>query len=545
MWKSRNLVLVSVCLILIIAGCSPRSSQTSSQEDISKTIAKDKSAQQTDSGKGKFGGELKVALAAAPPSLDPNFSTTTQTRMIDMHIYESLVTWDYNYKVIPQLAKSWSISSDSLEYSFQLRQGVLFQNGKEMTSDDVLASFQRFQKISARKQIFDQLKEFQAVDKYTFKIIFNQPKPTFLQDLAIPLPPVFIMPKEMASVDVGKLTNSQIIGTGPYQLEEYVPDQSVTIKRFDKYVADTGTPANGLGGERTAYLDRISFKIVPEKASRLNGLQAGEFNYAEGLDASTFNQIQSSDSLKSVTLNPYFKIWAVFNTLKAPFNNLQLRQAVLMGLDEDAIMLAASGNKALYQLDHSLYYPDQVWYSDAGKTLYNQKKVEEAKSLVKNSGYNGQEVVINTNKDYDFMYQAAVALQAQLKNLGINSRLNVLDWPTSSKIANNPQTWNQFDITYTGVSLRFDPTGYNINFSSSSHFQPYASKEMDNLITQGMGMSDINQRKQYYDQMLELLYKDVPILQHGDVFQLNGSTKKLVNDKPWYMLRFWNVWLQQ
>lgn len=548
-WKRFSVILL--CVLVLLAGCTARTdggqNNPQQQTEISKAVEQDKQTPtQTDAdvGKGKAGGELRVALAASTPSLDPMFTTTTQTRMFALHIYETLVTWDYNYKVIPQLATGWKIDNDAKTYTFELRKGVLFQNGKEMTSEDVLASFERFRKISPRKQIFDKVEAFQAPDASTFQITFKEPQPTFLQDLAIPLPQVVIMPKEFADVEGGRLRNEQIVGTGPYQLEDYVPDQHLKLKRFDNYTAQKGTPPSGLGGERIAYLDRITFRFVPEKASRLNGLEAGEFDYAESLDASVFDRIQKSDKLKPVTMSPYFKVWAVFNTLKPPFNNVQLRQAVAMGLDQDAVMLAASGNKALYQLNHSLYYPDQFWYSDVGKSNYNQKKKDEAKELIKNSGYNGEEVVINTNKDYDFMYQASVVLQAQLKELGINARLNVLDWPTSSKISTDPKTWDQFNITYTGLSLRFDPTGYNINFHSRYNFWPYKNEELDRLIDEGMKHTDINTRKQSYDQMQELILKDVPIIQHGDVFTLNAATNKLQNDKPWYILRFWNVWME-
>lgn len=541
--KLKSVLLILLSALLILSACSARTS-TNKSNDISKAVnANDK--QTASDEKPKMGGEIKVALGAAPPTLDLMFNSSTASRLIGMHIYESLVTWDYNYKLMPQLASSWDVSPDNKTYTFHLRKGVLFHNGKEMTADDVLASFERFKRISPRKQVLDPVADMKVVDPSTFQVNLKTPSPTFLEDIATPLPPIVIMPKELANIDGGKLANNQIIGTGPYQLEDFVPDQYIKLKKFDKYVADTVHPASGFGGDRVAYLDRITFQIVPEKASRLNGLQAGEYDYAESIEPTAYDQIANSKTLKPVILSPYFKIWALVNTLKAPLNNPDLRQAILAALDENSIMLAASGNKALYKLDSSIFYPEQYWYSDAGKNLYNQNNIEKAKALVKKSGYHGEEIKLVTNKDYDFMYQASVALQGQLEKIGLNVKMEVVDWPTANKMMTTPSEWNQFDITYTGISVRFDPTAYNMNFNSAYQFQPYKSDEMDNLLKQGSSTADKATRKEAYDKVQELIYKDVPILQHGDVYTLNASSTKLKGEKPWYMMRFWNVWKDQ
>ena len=96
----------------------------------------------------KRGGTLVFGQEATPPTLDPHFSTSIATRNVAMHVFEQLVTRDENNDVIPELAESWQVSPDGLTYTFKIRTGVKFHNGKELTSADVKASFERYKRMA-------------------------------------------------------------------------------------------------------------------------------------------------------------------------------------------------------------------------------------------------------------------------------------------------------------------------------------------------------------------------------------------------------------
>lgn len=520
-----------LALGLVVAGCS------------SGKPADSRPAPEQAAGPRK-GGIVRVALAAAPPTLDLMTSPTNVTRTIGVHIFESLVTFNDKYELIPQLAQNWEANGDSSAYTFHLRKGVKFHNGQEMTAADVKASLERFRKVSPRAGDLKDIKEIRTPDPYTVVIELSRPSGAFLGLLANPLPPVTIMPKSVTeAIGNGKAKNEQIIGTGPYKLAEWIADRHIKLVRFDDYVPEPTGEGTGLGGKRIAYLDEIDFLPVPEKATRLAGLETREYDYAESIPSTAFDRLKSDAKITPVVVKPSFWVLGVLNTTKPPFNNPKAREALLAGLNEDDIMLAAAERKELYRIDPGMYFAEQVWHSTAGGDLYNKHDVARAKALLQEAGYRDQEIVIMTNQDYDWMYKAAVALQAQLKDIGVKAKLQVYDWPTHS--AKTRTAWNEYDISITGYSLRFDPSGFTVNFHSANKFQPYSSTEMDRLLESGIQEGDAKKRFQIYEDVQKLLYKDIPVVKFGDLFGLDARSNRIKGFVSWYSTpRFWNAWVE-
>ena len=135
-----------------------------------------------------FGGEAKVN------SLDQYASNTISTRNVAMNIFESLMTRDENFNPILELAESMTESPDHLTYTFKIRQGVKFHNGKDMTTADVMASFDRYAKLGIERSNLVNVDKWEAPDKYTFVIRMKKPQPTFIEDLSSFSVPIVIIP---------------------------------------------------------------------------------------------------------------------------------------------------------------------------------------------------------------------------------------------------------------------------------------------------------------------------------------------------------------
>ena len=133
------------------------------------------------------GGIMKVAANAYPPTLDWQASTATACREIGMNIFESLVTYNKKFEIVPMLATKWEISSDGLTYTFHLRQGVKFHNGKEMTSEDVVASLTRFMAHGRRNKDLSMVKDVVAVDTHTVRFDLKETTGALLPALASPV----------------------------------------------------------------------------------------------------------------------------------------------------------------------------------------------------------------------------------------------------------------------------------------------------------------------------------------------------------------------
>jgi peptide/nickel transport system substrate-binding protein len=487
------------------------------------------------------GGTIRAAMTGSPPTLDFITSFAAQARDIGVYIYEGLVTVDANYDAAPQLAEKWTTSADGKTYTFHLRKGVKFHDGSPVTAADVVASVERFRAQSPRKADLSMVAGARAVDDATVEITLSQPSAAFVPLLAYPGPAVAIMPKKLIEgVAAGKLPQSSVIGTGPYRLAEWIPDKHVHLERFAQYSPAPGEPS-GYAGRRLACIDHIYFVPVPEVSSRVAGVESGDYDYGQNLPAETYKRLTGTKGIKTVILKPYYEIVMHLNTQNGPLKEWKLRRAIQVGLNEDEIMLAAAGDKALYRLDPSLFFKEQYWHSNIGANRYNEHDVAKAKALVKEGGYDGSPIRIITSSDFQFMYNAALALESQLRQLGFATKIQAYDFPTMIDIFRKKR--GDWDIAYNAFSIRTDPGGFTFVLKSDSGYQPYASKDVDTLLEKALLERDRKARAKLYEQIQDLLYKDIPMIKHGDLFGFDALNDRLEGFGAFYTTpRFWNVW---
>jgi peptide/nickel transport system substrate-binding protein len=390
------------------------------------------------------GGNFVFGQEANVNSLDQMTSGTISTRNIAMNIYESVVTRDENNHPILELAEAMTETPDHLTYTFKLRQGIRFHNGKGMSSADVVASFDRYGKIGNQRSFLENVRGWDAPDAATFVIHMKKVQPTFLEALSSFSVPVVIIPAENKDDPPQQL---KAIGTGPFQLVESVPGSHVKLKRYDGYRPNTTfEQKTGFGGYKQACFDTVTFRIVTEPQARVAGLKTGELQGVEDLPTKSLPELKKDRGITIIPLKNWWIQIANPNTSVPPTDNLMFRRAVQAVLDMDEIMDAASDGN--YVLNVGFQYPNQPGYTDAGKETYNIKDPVAAKKYLAQSGYQGEPVVLLTNKDYPPMYNSALVMQQQLQAIGVNAQLRVVDWPTSVQLSAKPDSgWNFF---YTG-----------------------------------------------------------------------------------------------
>src|SRR5689334_5979367 len=193
------------------------------------------------------GGNFVFGQEANFNTLDQMTSSTISTRNIAMNIYEALMARDENNHPILELAQAMTEASNHLTYTFKLRPGIHFHNGKSLTSSDVVASFDRYAKVGDRRSTLANVDRWNAPDASTFVIHMKKVQPTFIEALSSFSAPIVIIPAESRDVPAQQLTHP--VGTGPYQLVESVPGSVAKLKRFDGYQPNTSfQERTGLGG---------------------------------------------------------------------------------------------------------------------------------------------------------------------------------------------------------------------------------------------------------------------------------------------------------
>lgn len=487
------------------------------------------------------GGVIQAAMTASPSTMDPMMTTTAASREINIHVFESLVTFNQGYEVIPQLASSWTRADDGLSYTFTLRDGVKFHNGETMTADDVTASFQRFLKYSPANSTFTNVVSVETVGPLEVKFNLSGDFP-LLSNMAIPVNAA-IMPKSVIDKYGEKeILPADAIGTGPFSLANWTPDVGVKLAKFKDYSQAPGDGPDGFGGARTACVDEVNLLPVTEEASRVAGLRTGDFDFAEALSITAVPDLEQDTNIKVEIVKPRWAIVLELDHKNEWVAKLPFREALLAAINPEQVLMAATfGREAYYRVQPSIFFPEQTaWNTNAGSDFYNKPDMERVKAKLAEAGYNGEPIIYLTNQNYGWMYKASQALAAQWQQAGINIQIELMDWPSQIKRA---QTQTDWAINQTGWSPRFDPfqvTG-SLQCGALGAFG-YCSEELGKLLDVLNSGADVEARKAAWEQAQALVWTDLPVLRIGDYFEAEGSRNTLSGYSPFYVTpRFWNV----
>jgi peptide/nickel transport system substrate-binding protein len=521
--KRISMLAILFLLVVGLIGCSSETSKPPVEGNENET-----------SSDSTEGGELRIAYSAQPQTLDPQMTTANPTRDPARQIFETLVTLNSKYEVTPMLAESYEVSEDGKKITFKLRQGVKFHNGKEMKAEDVIASMEKWQQGSlAKANLGDST--WEALDDYT--VVLHVEKPSFVLMYVLAEVGQFpaIMPKEVIE-GAGPTGVTEYIGTGPFKFVEWKQDQYIHFEKFEDYQS-VSAPADGLAGKKEALVDDLYFYFVPDDSTRVNGLISGEYDFAFLLPYDNVPQIENTPGLVS-------NVWdfgiqtAIFNK-KRIFGDVKLRQAVNYALDKREILTAAFTDEKFFRLDPGFMMKDQVgWYTDAGKENYNPYDTEKAKQLLKEAGYNGEEVIILTSRDYAHHYNSAVITQQQLEAIGMNVKLDVYDWATLLERRGKPELW---DIFYTAWPISATPNQYPFLESSAEWPGWTNNPEIDRLLEEITVQKTQEGAKKVYEELQSVLWEDLPVINVGVNLRVTGYSDKVEGYKEFVGPVFWNT----
>lgn len=397
------------------------------------------------------GGELKIAINAQPPSLDPQASTATATRDTARLVFESLLVLNADFEPVPFLAEEVE-SEDNQKFTFHLRQGVKFHNGEEMTAEDVVASMNRWKENNnkAKKVIGDS--EFQIEDDYTVTLELSEPSSLAMTVMASPGQFAAIMPKEI-NESAGPDGVTEYIGTGPFEFVEWQQDNYIHFTKFEEY-EPLEEETDGLAGKREALVDDVYFYISEDASTRLAGIQSGEYDIAYQLPFDSYEQLLSTDLQVEPTLAGNMVLQ--YNAREGLMADDKMRQAINAALNIDEILQASLVHPEIYRVGAGLMEDENIkWATNAGEENYNQNDQEKAKQLLEEAGYDGEEINLVSTRDYQHYYDSSVVIKEQLENIGMNVNLEVYDWPTLTELVQDPSKWH---MRVNGFTFSADPT---------------------------------------------------------------------------------------
>jgi peptide/nickel transport system substrate-binding protein len=492
----------------------------------------------------RTGGNLIFALEARVPGLDQHVSNSSATRNVAMNIFETLITRDDKMNPTLDLARSVDVSPDNKVFTFRLREGVTFHNGKALTSADVAASFARFKRVGIDRSILDPVEKWEMPDPLTFTITLKEPRPLFLEALSAFSVPLAIIPAENADAAAQQLP---VIGTGPFRLDEFRADSHVRIRRYDAYKPDTRHAGlGGFGGNKQACVDTVTFRMMTEPAARTAALEVGEVHIVEDVPAASIKRLEADKNIKLSSVETFWMQIVYPNFSFPPTNNLKVRQAILAAMDFEEIMEAATEGR--YKLNAGFQFPGQAYYTEEGKELLNQKNKDKARRLLAEGGYKGEKVILLTNREFPVMYNTSLVMAEQLKAAGVNAELLVLDWPAAlQKSQKDREGWNFFYTGWiTAVALGGQQTLRQMAEPTPVHVPPDMKVDPDYMkaFLEVQTLATIEQRKAAFARAQRIALETVMAIPFGVAPKVQAARVNVEGFVPYYNTRVSNIWLR-
>ena len=519
--KKISSLLTLFIVVIALIGCSNESNETAESTD-----PEDKSGKE-------YKSEMNIAVTAQPPTLDSSLTVSQVALNIAGNVFETLFTLNADYEPVPMLAKSVEISEDGKVYTFKLREGVTFHNGEEMTSEDVAASMNRWVATSSRAKSLLTNAKFEAQDPYTVVLTLENATSDVLIIMATKAQFPAIMPAELVEA-AGDESVKEYIGTGPFKFEEWKQDQYVHLVKNDDYQA-LDTEPSGLSGKKEAFVENVYYHFVTDHSTRIAGIQTGQYDIAESIPLESYEQLTGSDEVE-VFAYEGGALTAFYNTNEGVLADVKIREAITTGLNMDEIMLASFANKDLFTLNPGYMNLNQAqWATSAGEAIYNVGDVEKAKNLLADAGYNGEEITLLTTKDYAEMYTATLVIQEQLRQMGVNVKVENFDFPTYLERKNDHSTWDLFVAS----------TGYQQVPSQLLTVTPDWAGTKDAKITELLvairSAESPEVAKAKWEELQGYLYEYLPSTVIGHYKSLIASTKQLEDFTVFEAPIIWNT----
>ena len=379
--------------------------------------------------------------------LDPIFTTALVTINHGWAIYDTLFGANVAQQVKPQMADGYTVSEDGRTYDITLRDNLKFHNHEPVRAQDCAPSLIRW---AARETIGQTVWKFvescTAADDRTIRIKLTQKLPVFIDAIgkggaSVP----FIMPEHMAKTDPFKQV-TETIGSGPFRFvkDEFVPGSSVVYVKNKDYVPRQ-EPAEWTAGGKVAHMERIVWNVIPDSATAAAALQAGEIDWYEQVQADLVPLLRKNPDIRIGSANPTgFNGILRFNHLHAPFNNVAVRRAVMMAVNQTDYMNAVTGADAgAFRVCKAVLPCGTPYGREIGASVMTGD-LDKARAALKVSGYNGEKVVIINPTDFVTIGPMGDVTYDLLKKLGMNVEIIQTDWGsvTQRRAMKDPGAWN-------------------------------------------------------------------------------------------------------
>src|SRR5262245_10816035 len=516
------------------------------------------------------GGAAAAALALSAPSVrtqpggqalrfvanadlkvfDPIWTTAYITRNHGYLVYDTLFGTNESLQIRPQMVDGTTISPDRMKYTFTLRDGLRWHDGQPVVSEDCVESLKRW----GKKDRFGQLLmahtgTIAPVDKKTFTLELAERFGPVLEALGKPSSNVpFMMPARIASTPPEEQIK-EIVGSGPFKFarEEWQPGEQAVYVRNANYMPRDEIPSGSTGGKK-AYLGKVIWRYIADPWDAADDLAAGKVDWWEQPPLDFIPKIEQNPDLKTALIDPLgTQGWLKPNCLHPPFDNKKARQALLHMMDQVTYLAWAIGQSQYYRACDSVFACGAPYATSVGAEPIMKHDLTTARQLVKESGYDGQPIVVLHVTDIPFLNAAAIVTRQRLESIGFKVILKAMDFSANlvARARKEPPTkggwnllltwWHAADVANPAVHFGLSGAGPRAWFGWPD------IPQIEKLVTDWVRATDETKRKQLADEVQKVALSEVPYVPWGEWVQPSAFRKNVRDVLKFGAPIFWNV----
>jgi peptide/nickel transport system substrate-binding protein len=495
---------------------------------------------------------LRAVMHADLRVFDPIWTTANISGYHGAMIYDMLFNVDEEFAPQPQMVGKWSLSEDKKLYTFELRDGLGWHDGMPVTAADCVASIRRWAQVDGGGQaIMERAKDISKKDDKTFIIALKEPFGPLIDQLAKPITSdCFIMREKDAEKPATEQVSANI-GSGPFlwNAAEAKPGVRYVYDKNPKYMPRP-EPASGLAGGHVVKLERVIWENISDQQTAMAALQTGEIDFYETPPTDLLGQLERDPNIKTDVFSKGGNIVIMrMNFLHKPFSEAKARQAMLYLVNQLDIMKATFGDPKYYAAVPSIFGSNTPYVNDENTEWFKHGvDLGKAQQLFKESGYNGEPVIVLQATNIAYMSNSEQLIAAQLKKIGVNAQLAPSDWGgvitrRAVKAPDNQGGWDIF-VTSDSDYSHSDPIGlatFKANGDKAWYGWP-KSDEFEALRAKWADAATLEERKALGRQMQQVFWDFVPTVLLGSFLRPVAYRS---NTKGWIgmpeIVPFWNV----
>lgn len=538
--KKRTGIALFMAIALLMTGCGNSSkenaksnSQPSVTDNSQQASTKDSGSRETAKGNG---GLMVLGVGSDPNIVNPLYANDRVSLTICNTLFDNVYNVKKGEIIYDGLAESMTASDDNLTYTLKLKENIKWHDGKDLTADDLIFTYDTVLDEKQRTKGQENLKNggkpiaYKKIDDRTVEFKLDKVDATFVQNISSIVP----VAKHVfeGEADIAKSPANQApIGNGAFKFKEHKTGELYQVERNDNYYGDV------------AKLDGIAYKVIPDANAQKVALENGEISisYIKSIDVEKF---KNNEKFNVVSFSEGMVNTLFFRVTNPKLEDKRVRQAISYAIDKEKLIQGAYNGKEYAKEAYSPFSDQTQYYTeDVEKYEHN---VEKAKELLKQANVSDLNLRLMYTSGNPAQEKEALLIQEMLKDADI--KIELLPMERGTFIEKLLDAKNQdFEMALNGYVMGDNPDNYSAIFKTgvSENFAGYSNKEVDKLFEEGKSETDDAKRAEIYKKIQQILTDDAVQYSTVNVKSILAVNKEFgnieeANPAPIHMLDYFN-----